>query len=119
MKRDPELIRKLLIAIENSPPEGLSIPPLPFEDYSLETVVYHIELLRDANFVEASIWSGFGRAGGARVKRLKWDGTEFLDSIRNDNIWEKAKEYSLATAGVITIETLKLAVSVILKNLIT
>lgn len=89
MKRDMETIRKLLIEIEESEVQ-----------YSLnssrsEQDRYHGMLLIDAGLVEGSLRKTLGNTSAAPsiviIKGLTWDGHEFLDNIRQSEVWETIK----------------------------
>ena len=84
MKRDFEVIRNLLQQIEKS----------EIATFKSENVneAFQLALMIDADFIDGVIEcdsTGFP----IRVKaiRLKWKGCEFLDSVRNDTVWEKIK----------------------------
>ncbi|MBQ0163090.1 MAG: DUF2513 domain-containing protein [Treponema sp.] len=88
MKRDMELVRELLISIEEHTGEkGWSVP----SDMEYLVVVKHLELMEQANLVNASI---------VRTKQystvmdasLTWDGHDYLNAIRNETVWNKVKE---------------------------
>jgi len=108
MKRDMELIRKILVAIEDHPKAQGSIP-LHFDDYSDYDVSYHVKLLADHGLIEASDCSTM-RDFCWQAKRLSWDGHDFIDAIRDDSRWKSAKRWVLDAGKTLTIETLKLAV---------
>lgn len=85
MKRDMEKVRSVLLAIEAMDrPFFVSTNPGSFggTEGSLETVEY-FKLLHSAGFLESSQRS---------VYRLSWAGHEFLDSVRDPEIWRKTKE---------------------------
>lgn len=100
MQRDMDLIRDLLRAIEQNPtmdgstdfaiaePEHVGI-----SGHSMEEVSYHLRLLSQAGFIDSS-------AHGLIIRGLTWDGHEFLDNIKNDNIWSKVKQQAATVSGV-------------------
>ena len=94
MKRDMELIRKILFAIEQEYVDvWLDYNDLKIDDYDFKTVGYHCAILRDAGFV----YDYKGQYAGNElyffsVGRLTWEGHEFLDKIRNETVWNKTKE---------------------------
>jgi hypothetical protein len=55
---------------------------------------------------------------GWKPVRLTYRGHEFLDAARNDGIWEKAKTAVVESTGVLTLEGLKVALPIVVKNLI-
>lgn len=105
MKRDPELIRALMLALEA--PEGAEILCLPdIDGYSPGQVQHHFRLLLEADLVAAGYTSADGRRWLAL--RLTWRGHDYLDAIYDPVIWRQTKKamgklgsWSLATMGTI------------------
>ncbi len=88
MKRNLQLIRKLLLDIESNS-NGFDIVTIDdIEGYSNEQVQYHLALLNEAGLIIAHDASAGDGIHFIPV-RLTWDGHEFLDSARNDTIWNK------------------------------
>ncbi|MFJ9462138.1 DUF2513 domain-containing protein [Viridibacillus arvi] len=88
MKRDMELVRELLILIEeNTNPGELIIPG----NMDRITVAGHLKIMDQAGLVEnhtrwASDEPFWINAG------LTWEGHDYLDAIRNDTVWNNVKE---------------------------
>jgi hypothetical protein len=85
MKRDMDKVRSVMLAIEAD--DGpfvmtLDTPALGDTRDGRETVEY-ILMLHSAGFLESSQRS---------VYRISWAGHEFLDSVRDPEIWQKTKE---------------------------
>lgn len=106
MKKDIELIRKILIAIENDNGDPLEWIDLKIEGYNEATISYHIELLYQKGYIDAENLSSFGQYLWV-AKSLTMDGHEFLDSIRNETVWNKVLNVIREKGGDITIEALK------------
>ena len=89
MQRDLELIKKILIEIEEFPTNAGKFE-FKIEGYSDEEVAYNAYLLNEANYIEAkfSDWSD-GSFMLDYVSRLTWLGHEFLDNARNETVWKK------------------------------
>ena len=114
MKRDMDLIRAILLNVEQQgPPEGWCDVQLP--GHSEEEISYHVMLLRDAGLVEAVKLS---TQDGVcwRPKRLTYEGHEFLDAARNDTFWNKGKATAIEKTGSLSMEALKIALGAILKQ---
>ncbi|MGV8864794.1 MAG: DUF2513 domain-containing protein [Pseudomonas sp.] len=92
MKLDKDLVREILMAIEannSDPKEGID---LVLENRTPREISYHVELLAEAEFVLArdaayladsmSIW---------RPTRLTYKGHEFLDTVRDGEVWRRTK----------------------------
>eukprot|EP00873_Tetraselmis_striata_P032249 jgi/Tetstr1/452513/TSEL_039549.t1 len=86
-----ELVRLILLEVEDkgkNPVEwinGFAIPGYPDE-----AVVYHVWLLADAGFLEAKDLSTMSRILWL-PKCLNWQGVEFLESIRDPEIWRQTE----------------------------
>jgi len=87
MKRDMDIIRLVLMQQEcDEVPQELS-------KYPEDLVVYNVALMKDAGLIVASILDDEkGSPRGAAIIRLTWAGHDFLDAVRDDNVWRKAKE---------------------------
>lgn len=91
MKRDMDLCRKILFAIEEQYVD-VALYNIGIEGYSMEEVAYHCKILRDAKLI-----SDYGAQYASNqiysfgVGSLTWEGHEFLDKIREDTIWNKTK----------------------------
>ncbi|OUJ39696.1 hypothetical protein BTZ53_23520 [Vibrio parahaemolyticus] len=89
MKRDMELIRKLLLTIEENPRQ------LEVEGYDKNQVKYHALLLIEAGFLDGNVSDTLANTSVVpsfvSVNRLTWDGHEFLDNIRKEEVWNTIK----------------------------
>jgi len=106
MKRDIDLIRKILIKIEDSkecPIKG----KIEIEEYKEDVIIFHIILLEEAGLVEADFTKIGDGTKIAEVSRLTWEGYEFLNSTRNIKIWNKAKSLVLKKTNGLTFTILK------------
>src|SRR5208283_2520076 len=95
MKRDMDLLRELLLKIEDNPqmdgtrefyyatPEEMGI-----QGYSKEEVAYHLRLLIQNGFIDGAVTMACPMQ---IVRSLTNEGHDFLDNIRNDDIWKKTK----------------------------
>ncbi|MBF9195409.1 DUF2513 domain-containing protein [Microvirga terrestris] len=110
MKRDMDLVRNLLLEIEASEKPALYISDLISADrlngIDQPTIELHLKLLIEAGLIDANQKQGSSTVGGWYVRRLTWDGHEFLDTMRDPEIWRKTKEGASA-AGSWSIAALK------------
>lgn len=106
MKRDPDLLRDILLAIEASPSaELLRMPSVG--NRNAASVRFHIRLLIEAGLVSGV--PGVGRCDPDWFAlRLSWQGYDYVDSIRDPAIWRLAKSaagrtgsWSLETLGAV------------------
>jgi Hypothetical protein (DUF2513) len=106
MKRDLELVRKMLLAIEDAEtgfaPRGLAI-----EGYTQSQVGYHAYLLIEAGFARGSDMTHTGCTGPeAHISSLTWSGHEFTAAARDENRWKKAIGQVKEKSGTITMDAL-------------
>jgi hypothetical protein len=102
MKRDPELIRKLLLFFRDKPgAECIEIPPI--DDYDDFVIQYHCVLLHDANFLRCEpVTSGSSnRVIKVLPFELTWDGHEFADRIFSESVWNRIRETISSKGGVL------------------
>lgn len=102
MKRDPELIRDLMLALEAAcGAEALKLPALP--NHGLQEVSHHFRLLVEAGLATAAYTSADNRRWVAI--RLTWAGHDYLDKIRDPHIWRFTKT-TMTKAGAWSLETM-------------
>ena len=87
MKRDLDMIVKILLAIEEAPP---AMGWHDFGEDASEELSYHIKLLHDAGLIDAVDKSSMGRFEW-RARDLTWTGHDFLDKARSASWLEKIK----------------------------
>ncbi|MGO8719412.1 MAG: DUF2513 domain-containing protein [Acidobacteriaceae bacterium] len=106
MKRDTDLVRKIVMESESLRPDW----PHPFEvaGYSPEEVCYHVRLAQDLGLLEAT-W--VPDETNCCVFRLTNEGHNFLETIKDDTCWHRCKEKLLGVTGFLTRETIKAMIS--------
>ena len=107
MKRDMDLIREILLAIEAHPESDADELNLSFPDYSEDEVSYHCRLLLDAGFIDGKSIGEDGEPDEWMIKGLTWSGHEFLEASRDDSRWNKAKKIIWEKTGSFSFEILK------------
>ena len=115
MKLNYDLIREILLVVEDIADGSANYQiETVYQKYFLQECTekefnYHVKYLRDAGFVEPS-------TGGWIIDITPW-GRDYLDSIRNIDIWEKTKEKA-KPLGSVAFDVIKdIAKSVILSQL--
>jgi Hypothetical protein (DUF2513) len=108
MRRDMDLVRRILIAAEGKHPREVTSREFVDENTSEATVAYHFRLMSEANLIEASIL-GLERVGpmSGTVIQILWEGHEFLDAVRSEEIWARTKDTSRKVGGSLTFELVK------------
>lgn len=105
MTRDFELIRKLLLQIEDAP-AGEPLQSLTVDESLDEAVLgRHLELLIDAGLIEGQVIGH--RPVSFVIHGLTWSGHDFVEHARNESVWRSVFENTKAAGTSITLEILK------------
>ena len=107
MKRDFELVRNLLLNIEGE--------KVDISSYTEEQILYHKALLLSRGLAEGpeprySSRKYSGIPDKVIIHKLTWEGHDFIDAIRDESRWQKAKEWVKEAGKILTLESLKEAV---------
>ncbi len=106
MKRDMDLIKTILLYLEENARPDQWIRGLNVEGYTEDQVYYHIKLLTETGLIEGRD-AGIDQYFMWYASTLTWEGHEFLDSIRNEAVWNKIQEIVKEKGGSISMEVLK------------
>jgi Hypothetical protein (DUF2513) len=96
MKRDMDLIRRMVLAARNfeSKPDYRGLDEL--EGVSSPVFYEHAKLLQEAKLAEVILSNYIPQSPydepGAIILRLTWNGQDFAQLIEEDTAWSKAKE---------------------------
>ena len=116
MTRDMDLIRKILLVIEEKYIDHwLPSSDIKIEGYDSATVSYHCAILHDAGLIYdyKQMYPGvFG------VSRLTWEGHEFLDKIRSDTVWNRTKSIIVEKTLPFGIDVIKEIASAITTSMV-
>ena len=114
MNRNFELVRQLLLELEGEESVDLS-------SYTQEQLNYHKALIKEAGFAEGIIHYPSTHQTDvpdrAMLKRLTWEGHEFLDKAKNDKVWNKAKTIIEDKGVSFSLDALKIALAEAVKLL--
>ena len=107
MKRNMDLIRKVLLAIEEQheyePIYGLKIP-----GHSVSEVAYHCKLLHEHGFIDDyDEESGDGELLDFAVGGLTWEGADYLEDVRDNTRWGNIKKTMKEKGIPLTVEFVK------------
>jgi hypothetical protein len=108
MKRDMDLIRELMLKLEDLPvpTAGMAVvdaTKVGVEGYTTEQIDYHLSLLEQARFIHGGGldigMSGPGFGSGVGFCSLTWAGHDFLDAMRSPDVWDRTRRAASATGG--------------------
>lgn len=107
MKRDMDLIRRIALEVEKME-YGFALGDMKDEGVDEATFAMHVVWMKEAGLIAASVQEyASATPPKVRVQRLTWAGCEFVDAIRNDTIWKKAKASVLKPGMSFTFDVLK------------
>ncbi|MEP4258468.1 MAG: DUF2513 domain-containing protein [Rhizobiaceae bacterium] len=92
MKRDLDLLREILLSIEEFEPQSVSaVQSISFKDFSGTEPqnLYHINMLIEVNFIDL-----VGKAtlsGDFPIRGITMLGHDFLDAVREPTVWARTK----------------------------
>ncbi|MEI2766982.1 MAG: DUF2513 domain-containing protein [Nitrosomonas sp.] len=116
MKRDMELVRKILFFLEERT-EFKAELAFPIDGYDRRVVMYHLLLLGQAGLVDFEPEkTKNGRVIRAHVLGLNWAGHEFLDAVRSEKVWRKLVKYAKDKGGALPFDLLKVLGTELLKK---
>ena len=115
MKRDMDLVRKLLFKLEQQEDEaGLIV--MHVEGVDEQTLSGHIHLMCEAGLIDARDLST--KDGPAWMpQRLTWRGHEFVEAIRSDSVWEKLKRMVREKTGGLALTALEAGAKHLIANM--
>ena len=90
MKRDMDLIRKLLLAVEESPDPALRKLPA-FDGCSEDRLAEHARLAFQSGLLEGTSFQPLSGPPQFANITLTWSGHEFLERTRDPEIWAQTK----------------------------
>ncbi len=92
MRRDWELIRAMLVKVEDAPDLATRLFAERFPHWPEEAVNYHLWLLIKSGLITGKCNADEPRAGFVCYGvALTWAGHEFLAAVRSDTAWNRIK----------------------------
>ena len=91
MKRNWDVVRKILLKLEEIGNTTSRLEPDQVNGYDSELVSYHMELLNDAGLIHAKCIRTLSAPLHCVALSMTWTGHEFLDQVRQDSVWNKVK----------------------------
>ena len=127
MKLNYDCVRSVLLTVEKSKTidEELNINPLTVETifeqlpkYEDNEILYTIEKLQEAGYINAALQYAAGHFIDGAVSSITYSGHEYLDNIREPEVWRKVKAM-LKNAGATTLPLISQAAQVLIGSQLT
>lgn len=98
MELDKDLVRRILLAVEANDDDPRVPKIIQIEGYMETQVSYHVALMAEAGLLTAKDMGNLKKfTWGAQ--RLTYRGHEFLDAVRDPEIWRKTKSTAQKAGG--------------------
>lgn len=99
MKRDMDLVRKIMLALESDDYNGTMIT---IDGYSHEQIGFHAYLLSQAGLITSIDFTTMGNVHPVHMPHaLTWQGYEFLGAVKDPGTWEKTKAIVKPAGGMV------------------
>lgn len=118
MKRDMELVRRILIDVADS---DLALDASVFTDErnGFQAIAYHFDIMNEAGLLDANVRRGLGdEYVFAEARALTWKGQDFLASIAPEKVWAEMKMTIAKRLGDATFATIKALAEEMAKKLL-
>ncbi len=107
MKRDMELVRKMILAVEDSP-TGYAPDDLRIDGYTDDQLAYHAYLAIEGGLAKGAITTHMGSSSpSGQIVSLTWEGHDFAATAREDSRWRRAMRIIQEKGAGATIDIVK------------
>lgn len=127
MRLNYDCARSVLLTVEKSKTidEELNLNPLTvetifeqFPKYEDNELLYTIEKLKEVGYINAALQFAAGHFIDGAVSSITYSGHEYLDNIREPEVWRKVKAM-LKNAGAITLPFISQAAQMLIGSQLT
>ena len=110
MRRNPELVRKLMLAIEQTSQPLTAQAQI--DSYPRDEVAYHMRLIIEAGLAQGSVMEDHSGRNttvprNVGIVRMTNAGHDFIDSVRGDTVWNAVTEKVKTLGGSFTLNVLQ------------
>jgi hypothetical protein len=99
MKRDMDLVRKILLACEAAK-SGDAPYPLVVDGFDEQSIGFHVLLMIEAGLLLGADNTAIGDDSPTAIAtRMTWSGYEFLDATADPGAWERTKSAAVKAGG--------------------
>lgn len=118
MKRNIDLIRQILLYCEDKNPDRVYTDELADElDVDFETISYHIQLLDDCGYIQTDAMHAIGSfMPDFIIYRITSYGHDYLDSVRDDDVYKETKKKLGPKFASITLDVVKSVATEVIKG---
>ncbi|MBI9030993.1 DUF2513 domain-containing protein [bacterium] len=120
MKLDIDLVRKILLTIEEAHEPIESNDAIKFENLDAEVIDYHLKKVLYANLITSRMQTKKDVSPFMLIEiELTWEGHQLIDLIREESFWNKLKTKVISSGVGISIYALKIAAPKLIESMIS
>ena len=107
MKRDMDLVRQILFAMEKDETQIIfgESNPVKVDGYKRENIDYHMKIMAQAGLLHEDLFEISSDPNLPKIYvsdySISWLGHEFLDAARDNKRWEKVKDVMSQVGGFV------------------
>lgn len=106
MKRDWDLVREILLALEAKPDADYGLHALA--GFDNEKLAYHAQLLLDGGLIFGRVQrTHLDRPTSVSMLRLTWAGHELLAHMQDPKVWEEVKAVANRSRVALAVESIR------------
>ena len=117
MKRDWDLVRRILAALESLGDTTSVLRADEISGYDPEVVSYHMQLLIEAGLADGNCREAMNAPLWCYLTRLTWEGHEFLDNVRSPTLWNRIKGVARSKGLELSFDVIKLAAKMLIEGM--
>lgn len=119
MKRDLDLVRSILVTVEKAE-NSVDSDELLCDKWTPEQVTYHVQLMAHHGLldIESVDKDMSGQVINVTVAGLTWDGQDYLDAMRDQKVWCRAKKVIKESVSSTTFDVVKQTCTMVATGLI-
>ena len=120
MKRDWDVMRMILVRMEEDPSASFQLFPRDFGASDGETVAYHLRLLKAGGYIEGHDRNlvGVQPADSFIATGMTLQGHDLIDTMKSKTVWARVKEMARVKGIELTFDAVKLLSGHAIKSLL-
>ena len=119
MKRDWDLVRVILLKLEECESSRGNLRPEEIAGHDRELVSYHIQILMESGLIIGECSRSLGAPLYCTAHRLTWAGHEFLDQVKSHTAWNRIKGMARERGLDMTLDVIKTAAKILVESVLS
>lgn len=104
MRRDMDLLREILLFIENQDVNSNRYNPITIEGHTALEILNHVQLMEQYGLLKDC---SYDLSCNTTVRTITWDGYDYLDKVRDNSVWKKTKDTIIQKGLPLIFDTIK------------